>query len=180
MNLADELNYQKQKDAVNLKLMQDLLRVHDEFNKKVEHFEYLINEKVGPKGEDGEDGRTPTDAELLVLIKPLIPDVKDGSDGQDAPVITDEHLLSLMRPLVAHIKDGKTPSKKELQRIDVQYSIDKQDRTDDTRIDPADLADQIAIIDAQYAISKRNKQREIAQVNENKAALQAAFDLIPE
>ncbi len=67
----------------------------------------------------------------------------------------------------------------ELQRIDTQYSIDKRDKNEDTRIDPADLVDQLAIIEAQYALTKRNKQRAIAQVTENKNALQAAIDLIP-
>lgn len=56
----------------------------------------------------GDDGHTPTEAELLLIIKPLIPEVTDGHTP------TDEELLTLIKPLIPKIKDGATPSKDEL------------------------------------------------------------------
>jgi hypothetical protein len=60
------------------------------------------------KGDKGADGHTPTDEELLSLIRPLIPVVKDGHTP------TDEELLKLIKPLIPKIKDGHTPTEKEL------------------------------------------------------------------
>jgi len=56
----------------------------------------------------GDDGNTPTDKELLDLIRPLIPRVKDGRTP------TDRELLILMRPLIPKVKNGHTPTKEEL------------------------------------------------------------------
>lgn len=59
----------------------------------------------------GEPGHTPTDEELLALIKPLIPVVEDGKNGHTP---TDKELLTLIRPLIPVVKDGKTPSDTKL------------------------------------------------------------------
>lgn len=56
----------------------------------------------------GDDGKTPTEEELVALIKPLIPTVEDGKTP------TNEELLALIRPLILQIKDGATPTKEEL------------------------------------------------------------------
>lgn len=58
------------------------------------------------------DGHTPTKEEILALIKPLIPVVRDGIDGvgKPGPKPTDAELLSLIKPLLV----GKIPTKKEL------------------------------------------------------------------
>lgn len=56
----------------------------------------------------GEDGKTPTEEELIAIIKPLIPTVEDGKTP------TNEELLALIRPLISQIKDGATPTKEEL------------------------------------------------------------------
>jgi hypothetical protein len=55
-----------------------------------------------PKIRQPEDGHTPTDEELLGLIKPLIPKVKNG----ETP--TDERLLDLIRPLIPILPDPTT------------------------------------------------------------------------
>lgn len=62
----------------------------------------------------GKDGHTPTDEELLELIRPLVPDPIPGEDG-DTP--TEEQLLALIKPLIPKVKDGKTPTKPELRAL---------------------------------------------------------------
>jgi microcystin-dependent protein len=60
---------------------------------------------------------TPTQEELVALITPLIPQVKDGKDGVDGKTPTAEEILKLIKPLIPKVKDGKTPTKKELLAI---------------------------------------------------------------
>ena len=67
----------------------------EEVDKKISDLKVEVKEKIEQelpnlktiltkiKGEDGNDGITPTDEELISLIKPLIPEVKDGNDGKD-------------------------------------------------------------------------------------------------
>lgn len=59
----------------------------------------------------GPTGETPTDAKLIALIRPLIPQVKDGHTHTDA------ELIALIRPLIPQVTDGKTPTKAELRKI---------------------------------------------------------------
>lgn len=59
----------------------------------------------------GNDGHTPTDKELLALIKPLIPQVRDGKNP------TKEELLALIRPLIPIVKNGETPSDERLLKL---------------------------------------------------------------
>lgn len=49
------------------------------------------------KPQKGQDGHTPTEAELLMLIEPLIPFVRDGEDGKTPGR---DALLELVRPLI--------------------------------------------------------------------------------
>ncbi len=59
----------------------------------------------------------PTNNDLLKLITPLIPKVKDGIDGKTPTAI---ELRNLILPLIPKVKDGengKTPSKIELETI---------------------------------------------------------------
>lgn len=46
------------------------------------------------------DGHTPTAEELLAIIKPLIPQPVPGPKGEDGKTPTDEHLLELIKPLI--------------------------------------------------------------------------------
>lgn len=93
------LKIQMTKEMLSLKMMADLVRIHNEFVRKVDEYNKLVDEKVWPiKGQDyfteeeieeivetvyskiilpkpikGDDGKTPTEEELIALIKPLIP-----------------------------------------------------------------------------------------------------------
>ena len=68
----------------------------------------------GEKGDDGNDALPLTDEYLLGLINPLIPDVRDGRDGEDGKTPSAKELLALIKPLIPQVKDGKTPTKQEL------------------------------------------------------------------
>lgn len=56
----------------------------------------------------GDNGHTPTDEELLAIIKPLIPVLRQPKDGRTP---TKEELLAIIKPL---IKNGETPSDEKL------------------------------------------------------------------
>ncbi len=86
------------------------------FGKKLDHIGVEIKgaEIVtikGKPGEPGKPGHTPTDAELLAIIKPLIPKVEDGHTP------TQTELLALIRPLIPKVKDGETPSDARLSKL---------------------------------------------------------------
>ncbi len=66
---------------------------------------------IGEQGPAGEPGRAPTDEELLALIRPLIPEVKDGYTP------TREELVALIRPLIPTVRDGETPSDERLLEL---------------------------------------------------------------
>jgi hypothetical protein len=83
-----------------LKVMTDLLQVHARFIAKLDEYNYLINKKVGPKGNDG---HTPTDSELLAIIRPFL-----------QKTLSDEALLRLIQPLIPQTNDSTTPSKEDL------------------------------------------------------------------
>lgn len=70
----------------------------------------------------GDEGHTPSEEELLALIMPRIPQVKDGytpmkgvdfNDGAPGPKPTDEELLSLMKPLL----ERELPTTEELTNL---------------------------------------------------------------
>ena len=63
------------------------------------------------KGVDYFDGETPTDEQLIALIKPLIPKAENGKDGI-TPTI--DELLALIRPLIPQVQNGETPSDERL------------------------------------------------------------------
>ena len=54
----------------------------------------------------GDPGHTPTDEELLDLIKPLIPNAA-----------TTDELTSLIKPLIPVVRDGETPSDERLLKL---------------------------------------------------------------
>ncbi len=74
--------------------------------------EKLIERKVKAieprKGEKGDKGDKPTEAELLMLIEPLIPFVKDGEDGKTPGR---DALVELMRPLIAETLMNSQPTR---------------------------------------------------------------------
>lgn len=65
----------------------------------------------------GEKGDTPTDDELLALIRPLIPAPEKGDRGDDGKTPTETELLALIRPLIPQVKDGETPTDDRLLRL---------------------------------------------------------------
>jgi hypothetical protein len=76
------------------------------------------------KGRDYFDGKTPTDKELLALIKPLIPKEKDYLEAIKETIRnempTREDLEEIIEPLIPYVKDGQdgqTPGKAELENI---------------------------------------------------------------
>lgn len=68
----------------------------------------------GDPGDDGDDGHTPTKKELLEIIVPLIPKIKQPEDGHTP---TDAELLKLIKPLIPKVKDGESPSDAQLLRL---------------------------------------------------------------
>lgn len=62
----------------------------------------------GDQGIQGEPAHTPTNEELIDLIKPLIPEPKHGKTPSK------EEILSLLKPLIPKVKDGQTPSNERL------------------------------------------------------------------
>jgi hypothetical protein len=100
--------------SVLIKFITDLFALHERVNQKIEEVSYLIEQKVGPQGEDG---KTPTEEYLLNLIYPLIPQVKNGEDGNDGHTPTPEEIIALIKPLIPEVKngeDGKTPTDEHL------------------------------------------------------------------
>jgi hypothetical protein len=59
----------------------------------------------------GEDGKTPTQSELMEIILPLIPKITQPLDGHTP---TNQELLDLIRPLIPEVKNGEKPTDKEL------------------------------------------------------------------
>jgi len=66
------------------------------------------------KGKKGDKGDTPTDEELLKLIKPLIPAPIPGKKGDKGDTPTVEQLLALIKPLIPEVKNGETPTDERL------------------------------------------------------------------
>jgi hypothetical protein len=77
------------------------VKLGNDLEKKIDKLLGQIQLIRGEDGNPGKDGYTPTDKDLLKLIKPLIPYVKDGKDGKTP---TNDELLSLIRPLIASIR----------------------------------------------------------------------------
>lgn len=67
----------------------------------------------------GRNGKTPTEDELIKIIKPLIPKVKHG----ESP--TRDELVALIKPLIPEVKDGYTPKrgKDYFTHADIQYLL---------------------------------------------------------
>lgn len=88
-------------------------------SKPEEVAEILVNDESFVRKLTPEDGHTPTDQELLVLIKPLIPKVENGKTP------TKEQLVALIRPLIPDLKDGETPSDERLTTL-IQSLLPKE------------------------------------------------------
>lgn len=69
-----------------------------------------VQERIGPKGEDGKDGSTPTKEELVSLIVPLIPKTKDGKTP------TSQELLTLIKPLIPNTDDSIREAEERIKK----------------------------------------------------------------
>lgn len=81
-NLTNSMN----EKALMVRMMADLLRIHNDFLNKLEEVNTTINKKVGPKGDKGdrgEKGNTPDIQEIARMAYSLIRVPKDGKDGRD-------------------------------------------------------------------------------------------------
>ena len=73
---------------------------------------FLIVEKLKKEiASEVQDGKTPSENELLKLIKPLI---KPTNDGKDAKAPSKRELLSIIRPLIARIS---VPTAREVAKL---------------------------------------------------------------
>jgi len=77
----------------------------------------------------GDKGDSPTDEELLALIKPLIPKPIKGKDGKTP---TAEEILEIIRPLIPEVKDGATPTEEELKNL-IKKVIPEEETPEETR-----------------------------------------------
>jgi len=85
-------------DTAIIRLAQDLISVHEKFIAKMEEMDGLINKKVWPKGDKGDRGE-----------KGLKGDKGDkGDDGKDGYVFSREEILGIVKPIIPKIKETKT------------------------------------------------------------------------
>ncbi len=88
-------------EAINADIAKNLLQLTQELNVAIEAAKNV-------RGQKGDSGYTPSTAEFVELIKPLIPKVKDGETPSKKDIV------KLIKPLIPKVKNGATPSKKEL------------------------------------------------------------------
>lgn len=98
----------KVKDETTLAVFAMISDLEDKIDEELPNIKNIIERMKG------EDGHTPTDKELIDLIKPLIPEPIKGEDGKTP---TNAELLKLIKPLIPKIENGKPPTKKELLDI---------------------------------------------------------------
>ena len=115
-NTVGEYQLVKQAEVVDeLRKLQEVIKE----KKDVEKMELLGAELVtikGKPGEPGKPGKTPTQEELLTIIKPLIPEAIPGKDGNDYVLTSEdkkEIAKSIKVPIVEKIIE-KTEVIKEL------------------------------------------------------------------
>lgn len=126
----------------------------------LEHF------KAVKQGDKGDAGDTPTNAQLLALIRPLIPEVKDG----ETP--TREEVAALVREYVVQPlpgKDGVSPSaddvakklvasKKLLRYLDKQIKSQVQTKEAQVELNKEDIVEEIiAELDKRDAVMNTKK-----------------------
>lgn len=98
--IIKRLQSQIPKETILLKIMTDLMEIHQAFNKKVDELQNNIQKQKGPKGDN------PSHQELLSLIKQVL------------PYIVNPELENIKSSLLSlKPKDGKTPSKQEIEAI---------------------------------------------------------------
>lgn len=119
------------KEKLALRMMADLLKIHNDFSKKVDQLDEIIKKKVGPKGDKsdipGPPGEPGKDGEVtqehidhivnIVKSRIKIPEPKPAKDG----VFTEEHVQKVVRIVTAQIK--LSTSKQEVDPVDILNKI---------------------------------------------------------
>lgn len=102
-----------------------------DFARLEEQVRTIIKGRDGVDGTPGSNGLTPTRAELLALIKPLIPkkakDGERGLPGLDGLPPSDEKLKSLIEPLIPKVEDIAAKVPQRVQTPAKSYQINKAD-----------------------------------------------------
>lgn len=100
------------KDRVSLaKMMNDLMKIHKDFMAKADDIAMKVSSiKQGAPGVSipGRPGRSPSREELLAIIRPLIPKVRNGKDADEDRIA--RKVLALLPP----IRDGRDSSPEEV------------------------------------------------------------------
>lgn len=87
---------QMSKDVLMVRMMADLLKIHEEFGKKIDDFSKNIQKQRGPKGDK------PSHQEIIDIVTPLL------------PLVLGHRIESTIRQYMPEVKDGATPTKEEL------------------------------------------------------------------
>jgi len=116
------------------------------------------------------DGKTPTEAELLAIIKPLIPKVRDGKDGVDGHTPSNEELLAIIRPLIPSPTNGKdgqdgSPDTGEVIIDKINDSSGKKIKL--SKIEPIPTAGPGHRLDATDSNNKRYENVELIKFGQN-------------
>lgn len=104
----------KDPSLANIGLIYDVIIDGKLASIKKELFDLMVSrmkelEESIEDGEEGAPGKTPTEEELVALIKPLIPKIRDGVDGKDG---TNPDIKGIVKEVLSKIPrphDGKTP-----------------------------------------------------------------------
>jgi len=109
-----------QNEVRRFQLLQNMVKesaLYTLVTEKIAQFETFISEKLSneklveiikPLIPEVKDGNTPTEQELISLILPLIPEIENGHTP------TNEEIIELIKPLIPKVENGATPSKEEL------------------------------------------------------------------
>lgn len=119
----------------------------------------------------GIKGDTPTDEQLVELIKPLIPEPLKGDIGPKGETPTDKYLVTLITPLIPEPKNGETPTDDRLIKLikplivlpEIKEQIEETPNTLVTKVNKSDLKIEKDIIDVDWEEYK-NKETTIEDV----------------
>lgn len=102
--LAKLVKFSRDANFAMFQEVQSLLEAVENLNTKLEGVDFKGVDIMNIKGDAGADAITPSDARLIQLIRPLIPEVKDGEDGKTP---SKRELKKMMKELIPEPKNGK-------------------------------------------------------------------------
>lgn len=129
VSFLNETFKQTFKEAGMVRLANELITVHKAFIDKLEEVKTLIDSRIGPKGDRGDEGHTPTTVELQnaivpllptvdelkAIIEPLIPVAKDGEPGKSIDEATVEKMIKKLMPIIEN--KGQNLTEKDITKI---------------------------------------------------------------